>query len=395
MEAVDHGSRVARPKERARWVAVWLILLLALLAVPFAWWRVLPVTPLAVLVMDKTVPADDYREHRGVLWVLNHRRYRDPAIGGPFDPAEHYAGFVPQPGRRYLIRPLERPERRLDLVYLADTYGVYTAEYYGAGERGARSRLIHGGLEPAELDALAPLLGDTTTFIAEFNTLADPTPAAARGRLERMLGVRWSGWTGRRFESLDRDVEVPPWLIENWERSHGARWTVAGPGYALVHHDGRVEVLREPDDVPRHGLVVRFTNGAARRLGVANAVPYSYWFDVVAADSGTAVLASYELTLSDGGRAIFARTGLPARFPAVVERDSGPSRRLYFAGDYADNPLVPAIYGAVGVTRWKRFLARLRAGEDAFYWRVYEPMLRTLLAEQVARRPTSAAAATR
>lgn len=395
MEAVDHGGEVARPRERARWVGVWLSLLLGLLAVPFVWWRLLPTTPFAVLVVDKTVPAADYREHVGVLWVLNHRRYRDPAIGGPFRAADHYSGFVPQRGRRYVIRPLARPERRLDLVYLTDTYGVYTAEYYGAGERGERSRLIYGGLEAAELDALGPALADSTTFIAEFNTLADPTSGAARVRLEGILGVRWTGWTGRRFDALDRDVEVPLWLIDNWERSHGGRWTFAGPGYALVHQDGRVVVLREPADVPRHGLVVRFTAESARRFGVAAAMPYHYWFDVIALDSGAAALATYELTLSDSGRAALARVGLPERFPALVERAAGPSRRFYFAGDYADNPQVPALYGAVGITPWKRFVARLRAGEDAFYWRVYEPLLRAIIAEQATRRSTSGAAVTR
>lgn len=357
-----------------------VVLLLA--AVPYGAWWLQPVRSLRVLVVDKTVPAPTYREHKGLMWVMNHFRYVDPAVGGPFRYDRDYAGFVPQPAHRYAIRPVPPPSRPLDLVYLTDAYGVYSADFFGNDTSGERSRLVYGGLDAAEVEAAAAALRPGGTFIAEFNTFGDPTGPAGRQALEHLLGLSWTGWTGRFFRDLSPHVEVPEWLVRNYEARHRRPWTFTGSGFALVNADERVVVLAQSRDVPPLALRLVFPDSVARRLGAANRMPYLYWFDIVVPSAGTSVEAEYALDLLPSGRAALAAAGIPSRFPGILRREGPTSTAYYFAGDFADENSVPWPFRA----RWGASLERLRSAVQiesgsAFYWRVYVPMMRRLLEE--------------
>lgn len=47
-----------------------------------------------MLVIDKTVPDDTYREHKGLMWLLNQQKYVQ-SNGEPYRLKEDYVGFVP------------------------------------------------------------------------------------------------------------------------------------------------------------------------------------------------------------------------------------------------------------------------------------------------------------
>jgi hypothetical protein len=358
-----------------------------LLLSPWLAWLVQPVRPLAVLVVDKTVPVANDREHKGLMWVLNHFRFVDPAIGAPFRYDRDYAGFFPQPNHQYAIKPVPSASRPLDLVYFADTYGVFSADFFGGDARGTRSRLLYGGLQRGELDAATSALRPGGILIAEFNAFADPTAAPERAHMTEVLGVSWSGWSGRFYQDLDRKVEVPPWLVQNYEAQVRRPWEFTGPGFAFVHEDDRVFVLAQSRDVERSGLRLVLADSVARRYGVSNRVPYFYWFDIVSPREGTLVEAEYEFQLRPPGRAALDSAGIPARFPAILHRRDPAFDRYYFAGDFADNDDVPRAFRLRGWDRLERLLSWTK-GESAalFYWGVYVPMMRRLL-DAAARRP--------
>lgn len=362
------------------------------MAAPRVVWQLLPDTSFAVLIVDKTVPTNTYREHLGPVWVLNHYKYRDPRLGRLLRADADYVGFGPRPGHQFDIRPVPHTARRYDLVYLADTYGVFTADFFGEGTRGERSRLIYGGLQTEDLDALRPALASRTTLIAEFNTLADPTGDSARGRLSEILGLTWSGWAGRYYDNLDRDGEIPQWLVVGWERQSGRPWSFHGSGFALTHRDGRLVVLADGELVPG-ALRLELPDSVARRFGTSRREVYQYWFDVVTPETGTRVLAEYRLPVTDRGRRVLDSAGIPERFPAMLQRDDGPSRRYYFAGDWADYPDVPRVVRAFGWARARRLWAIVEGGDARFFWAFYVPLLRSIVAEQVSRVAPPAAGA--
>ena len=364
-----------------------LPIIVLLLLAPWLAWFLQPTRPLAVLVVDKTVPVANYREHKGLMWVLNRFRFVDPASGAPFRYDRDYAGFFPRPNHQYAIQPVPAASRRLDFVYFADTYGVYAADFFGGDSRGVRSRLLYGGLQPGELDAATAALRPGGTLVAEFNTFADPTAAAERAHVTEVLGVAWSGWTGRFYQDLDRDGEVPLWLVRNYETQFRRPWEFKGPGFAFVHEDNRVFALVQARDVEPFGLRVVFPDSLARRYGVAKRAPYFYWFDIVSPRAGTLVEAEYEFQLLPPGRAALDSAGIPARFPAVLHRRDPAFDRYYFAGDFADNNDVPWPFRLRGWDRVERLFAWTKGESNAlFYWGVYVPLLHHLL-DDVARRP--------
>ena len=311
--------------------------------------------------------------------------------GEPWHYDRDYAGFVPLPGHRYEIRPMPATARGYDLIYLADTYGVYRDDFERLNVAGTHSPRIYGGVLPAEIVAIRQGVDDGATLIGEFNTFASPTERPEREALEDLFGVTWSGWIGRRFEDLTPDVEVPVWAVRDYARQYGQPWPFQGPGFLFVHESGRLLVLREENDVRHDGASLVFEPGRARRYGARERVPYHYWFDIVTPRAGTAVEAAFELAVTDTGRMRLARLGIPSRFPAILRRDGPRAPIYYFAGDFADNRFVPSwtrYRAAAATAKWMP--AALQSVTNLFYWRVYVPLLGTIL-EEIRRRPVNSA----
>jgi len=75
-----------------------------------------------------------------------------------------------------------------DLVYVADTYGVYTQEWKKLSVVGDRSSLIYGGLSEQDLYFLQAMKSAGKLVIAEHNTIGSPTTEIVRNQFEKVLG---------------------------------------------------------------------------------------------------------------------------------------------------------------------------------------------------------------
>ncbi len=375
-------------KSTLRWT--WPILLVALLfLVPWAIHELAPSRVLDVAVVDKTVPFRDRIEHRSLFWLLNHLKIVKPD-GAAYDRDRDYLGAFPgptpgDPPARTVDLTAERA-RRADLVYLADTYGVYRKDLEsGPAMKAAleRSRPLYGGLTAAEAEAARAALAAGRTVIAEFNTLGSPTGAEARGTLEGALGVRWTRWIGRYFAELEDREEVPAWLRHDYEREWDRKWEFRGPGYVLLQDDDHCEVLRVGIESPRVALRLEHVRPTDAVLeDSADGTSYPYWFDVVEAAVGTEVLANFRWHLEPAGLARLEARRLPAVFPAVTRRTApGGGVGWYFAGDFADNPMPDGLVPFAGYLSARRRveMLKLSPSELEFYWCFYAPMMARLL----------------
>jgi hypothetical protein len=348
------------------------VVLLAALTPGIAW-RLIPLRPLGVLIVDKTVPDTTFRGHRAVIWLLNHLKVVHPASHEPYDAAMDYSGFVPLTARAWSVRPLPADFLTRRIIYIADTYGVRQADFQPPSPAEA-GRLLYGGLTAAEADLLESAARAGATVVAEFNTIGDPTPPDVRQRIEHLLGFRWSGWTGRRLRDLDE--EAPRWAVLGWEQQHQRQWPFRGPGLLFVHADGRIVVLGK--GAIRGSALDIVPTRAGRSLGMRQAPAPETWFDVVEAE-GSTPLAQYRLNLSDQAELELRAAGIRPQFPAVLRRE-GAAAAYYLAGDFASVPRVPAWTGL----RWGGDIYRLRpawsldAGE-AFFWRGYVPLLTSVV----------------
>jgi hypothetical protein len=368
---------------------LYVAVMVALIALPYALWWLRPPAGWTVVVVDKTVPHPTYREHAALFWTLRHFKARRVDGGSAWDLARDYIGYYPAPasGSAPHGRPLEESDLiGADLLILADTYGVYTADYARGHDGHAahqRSRLIFGGLRLEEVNAVERFVERGGALVAEFNTFASPTGGAPGRRLQDLLGIRWSGWSGRYFVDLgDRD-EVPDWARAAWGGQHDRDWEFAGPGYLLVHEGGEIVVLEEGADVEPGGLrVVAAETDDPLLRGVRPGVPFRYWFDVVEPIDGTRVLMRYRFELTERGLGRLRDAGAPGTFPAVLVAAGSP-RRIYLAGDFSDNPVDA---GPSFVQFWPTIRkygtalgARLRPDQTAFFWNVYVPLMGNIL----------------
>lgn len=377
-----------------RWA--WPLLLVSLLVLG-SWGSYLtrPARTLDIAVLDKTVPYENRIEHRSLFWLLGHLKIHRPQ-GGPYDVAKDYLGAFPGP------RPGDPPEHtvdltsaralRADLVYLADSYGVYRGDLLSGEPMKAaleRSPRIYGGLELAEAEAAAASVRAGIPLVAEFNTLGSPTGGEARRLLESTVGVHWTRWIGRFFSHLDDRDEVPEWMRRDYEREWKQPWEFTGAGYVLMQDDAHCEVLRSGGEVERIGLTLDRRTPPDRLLERArDGIAYPYWFDIVETQPATEVLAEFRWHATPAGDARLKARGLPVRFAAVTRFTApGAGAAYYFAGDFADNPMADVAVPFAGFLTARRRLesVKLYPSESSFFWSFYVPMVTRLIEDTRAR----------
>ena len=199
-----------RKSKSQRYFILYIVLFLMILTSPFWIWQLLPEHKLNVLIIDKTVTRQSFREHQGLTWVLNNQKYVKDN-GGAYSVSKDFLENVPN---------VQKEQNQFDVIYLADQYGVH------GNEGGPQNKEENpGGLTVEEIDVLENRLHSNSTLIAEFNTFASPTKQDARERISNILNVTWTGWTGRYFSNLASD-EIPDWLKKRYQDQYNKKWTV-------------------------------------------------------------------------------------------------------------------------------------------------------------------------
>lgn len=220
-----------------------IIFFIGLLTSPFWLWKLKGTKELNVLIMDKTVPDSSYREHEGLVWILNNQKYVK-STNDSYIKQKDYVGFKPDANKNVRVSTLPEDLSKYEVIYFTDQYGVYEEEYFGMNNLGERSEKIYGGLELEDIAKVEEALfqNDNKTLIAEFNTFASPTSDEAREKITNLLHVSWSGWIGRYFSDMESS-EVPIWVKENYERIYKEKWAFKGFGMVLINKDDHVVVL--------------------------------------------------------------------------------------------------------------------------------------------------------
>jgi hypothetical protein len=198
---------------------------------PFILWQVFPYRELNVWAVDKTVPYPDYREHTGLFWILKNEKISKPGSKQLYNEKSDYFGFYPYGKNEWKGISLPSSGLRPDIVYIADTYGVYKDDYMQKRLSGDLSPKIYGALTSEDILTIRKNLGAGNIFVAEFNTAASPTNLSDRLTLGRLLGIHWAGWIGKYFEDLTEGKEVPNWVVANYESQTRKNWEFFGRGY--------------------------------------------------------------------------------------------------------------------------------------------------------------------
>lgn len=374
------------------YIVIIIIFLTAVSAgiIPIWYWNTLPSKPLNVWILDKTVPVPDYREHKGLMWVLNHNKIVWNKTGRSFRYDTDFYGFFPVDENTYDIRNIPAKDENPDLIYITDTYGVYNDDYLMRNVKGTRSGLIYGGLQTNEMNILKKNLHDRNTIIAEFNVAASPTNKENRSKLESVFGLRWKGWKGRYFRDLKKDLEVPVWMSDNYEKQYGKPWKFTGPGFALVSDDDKIIVLENKRHIGKNNLLLTYDKAGQEEFGVREDIPYYYWFEFLDKSDDTEQIAHYTLDLTEEGKKELDKLGLQPVFPAILRYKNAQYNSYYFAGDFADMQRIGNTWSYYGLDWIRRNTSVDSKGDsDYFFWKVYNPMMKKIINNIVDAKKTS------
>ena len=357
-----------------------LAVILIIIASPFVYWKVQESKTLKVVIIDKTVPDNTYREHKGFMWILNNLKIKNGDSNTEYDYDKDYYGFFPLANEKYTIKEIPEELGKPNLIYLTDTYGVYNEDFYESNkDAGNRSKIIYGGTKASEVASIKNALGNNT-IIGEFNILASPTDDKVREEIQDIFGLKWEGWIGRYFADLsNQNTEIPNWMRENYANQQGERFDFKGAGIVFVNSDDTILVLRRDVELDKGFNKINFTDRAKNEFQVKNNVNYYYWFEVTKADADTEVLASYKIDVTKEGKKLLDKHNLPSEFPAVA-RKKGSYTSYYFAGDFADSNSTPNMYSAAGMQLLNKLTTvEEDTNQNYFYWNVYYPLIKSVL----------------
>jgi hypothetical protein len=336
-------------------------------------WRLSRPKTLEVVVVDKTVPFRNEREHAAIPWIL-HALKIENGLGKFLDPARDYVGFDPvaRAGHDLTAETLAYA----NVLFIADTYGVYIGDYQRPGDQAAleRSPKIYGGISDEEARAIEAFNGRGGMVLAEFNTFGSPTDEGPRARLETMFGVRWTHWVARYWPNLQDPNEVPRWVGKVYERVTHRPFDLTGGGFVMVRDDADIVVLRDGDQLgPRVVTQERMPPGAA--FGFPERGGFRYWMDIVQA-SDAEVLYEHAIDVTPAGERELAAHQLPRRFPAVTRRRDA----WYFAGDFVDNSMDLGDPERAWLLTYRqdRVGCGTPTAEEAFFWGWYVPIVSRL-----------------
>jgi hypothetical protein len=366
-----------------------LLLVIGLPLLSYGIWSLMSGKQLEVLVIDKTVRDDTYQEHAALFWTLNHLKYKK-ADGQYYSLSEDYLGFFPSGQKNFGVskdltgktdEQIRALASRSDLIYIADTYGVYESDF-DVNARDARSRKIYGGLDHLDIKLISMAKEEGKVVVAEFNSLASPTSSLIRSEFENLMGIRWTGWIGRYFDELDTltNGDIPAWMVLQYKRQH-TTWDLRGPGLIFIKETGEIEAFRHKVDYDNKVPLIRTQKLNKEGFHLPDVIPYPDWFDVMMIDRDYEVISYYDIEPTAEGVQRLRKLGLPRFFPATVVRNLEKGRQYYLAGDFSD---MRGDFGAVqfyGLPLLRRgiYVASDYTNRQSFFWNYYYPLITQIL----------------
>ncbi|MEO6707377.1 MAG: hypothetical protein ABIN04_16170, partial [Ginsengibacter sp.] len=273
-----------------------IIVLIAVLLLPLWMWLAWLLTSkkkLVAVIVDKTVEMSNGSQHASFTWVLNNQRFTKNATH-LYKNSDDYFGFFPMENEKFRLKGLERFSPELleklsndaDIIYFTDTYGVYKNEWYKK-KKEEGSGIIYGGMSEQDIELLKKMKAKHKLIISEFNTIGSPTSDKVRGDFENLFGLKWSGWVGRYFSSLDTAInaDLPAWIVSNYKSNYKGEWPFHAAGIVFVNTNGKVVILEKGNQLLEALPSIHVDADAQKKYNLPDQISYPFWFDVMQFDS--------------------------------------------------------------------------------------------------------------
>ena len=380
-------------KEQKRRLSLSSILFYVFMLLPiWMWlaWFFWPKTKLVIAIVDKTVLDAGGQEHASLTWVLRNQKYSktdDQLYGVKRD----YFGFFPKENKKYDLKGLERfsmgqldqISSLSDMIYVTDTYGIYSKEWFLGKNITERQRLIYGGLSSNDLYLVKKMKQQKKLIITEFNTFASPTPPAIAHEMESLFKIKWTGWVGKYFDSFDtlQNKELPLWLLRDYKKQNNNKWPFKKAGIAFVNKNEKIVILEYIKDLNSEVPHIITSKSVREKYNIPKSMKYPFWFDIIQTSRSNQILSFYDLEVTSKGRNKLDKNGIPAQFPAIIEHYRNDYKFYYFCGDFADNPITQAGSYFKGISFFRKMFYNddIAAERSSFFWEFYAPIVTRIL----------------
>ncbi len=369
-------------------VVIILAVIVALPLINLIRWTFQAKKPLDIILVDKTVPTLEREKHRSFSWILTNERFVKKGNKSSYSYIKDYYGFAP---KRPLREKLwDRNDYRLtdvislaennDAVYFADTYGVFTNDWYRSFNKSRRSRKMYGGLNNNDYLLIKELKDRNKLIIMEYNSFDYPTAQFESVRTQEKLGVSYTGWTGKYFASLDTtSLDFPTWMTAMFRKQYKMPWKFMKPGIILLKEKSIV-VLESGDQLANPFPVINTEAEYCEKYGVVNSVVFENWFDIIDPLQNK-VISQFTIETTSVGDTLLLANGLSNTFPAVVQ-DPTLGRIFYFSGDFATSDVPMWISRFKGVDKLKGILYSDKTDDPRrFFWLYYKPLINGVFTE--------------
>jgi hypothetical protein len=363
---------------------IFLFILIPLVIASFLFWAFQDKKPSNIYILDKTVPDENYSEHKSFNWILTHYKYTDKNKK-LYSYKKDYYGYQPSRKDNNPIRSLRLYEilslpDEFDMAYFTDTYGVTYQDLFNRPPDRLHSPLVYGGLNQNDYLLLSEMKRKNKLILTEFNILASPTSDLIRSKTESLFDFSWTGWTGCYFLSLMvSNPNLPDWVVARYEQRYQKKWAFEGNGIIFIHEKGDIVVMPSKKYLNHPFPQIITGDYGQKQYALPSAQNYSFWFDIINPGTSNKVVSSYKLSTNSEGDKLLQSNGLPKEFPAIIEHLDN-YRFYYFAGDFSDRDITLGTSYFKGFPFLaKAFYLKNSASKNAFFWRFYLPLIHSIL----------------
>jgi hypothetical protein len=365
-------------------VVIILVVVLALPIISLLRWTFQSKKPVGIVVVDKTVPTLDREKHKSFYWIMTNNRYVKKEKKTSYSVVKDYYGFHPirplklkqYDNKRYnLVEALQELPEANDAVYFTDTRGVLFSDWIKPLYPPRRSRILVGGLNGTDNNFIKEMKDRNKLVVIEYNAFDWPTGEYEAYTLQNYrLAIKWSGWTGKYFATLDTAAEnFPLWMTSMYKKQYKKPWSFNKPGIVLLR-DKAIIVLEEGSLLTKALPVIITDSAYCAKWGIEKTVAFDQWFDIIDPMQNT-VISKFKLGTTAKADSLLAGYGLTSEFPAVI-LDPVAQRTYYFSGDfcYVNIPYWTSRFA--GVDKLKGFLYSKKDDDTRrFFWLYYKPLI--------------------
>ncbi len=363
-------------------VVIILAVILILPVINLLRWTFREKKPMDIIIVDKTVPSLDREKHKSFNWILTNDRFVKKEKKTSFSYRKDYYGFYPtRPVKKrlwerkeYRLADLKELPEKADAIYITDTYGVFSNEWYQAFFKPRKSRKIYGGLNNNDNLLIKEMKDRNKLVILEYNTFDYPTAEYESFRLQERLGITYSGWTGKYFSSLDTTQKnFPTWMTAMYRKQFKQPWTFSQPGIVFLR-DKAIIVLEEGRHLKNSLPLIVTDPEYCTKWNLPETVSFDEWFDIIDPLENT-VISRFNIATTSIGDTLLAEFGLDNDFPAVIQ-EPVQKRTFYFSGDFCHTNVPYWSSRFVGMEKLTSILIPKRQdGSRKFFWLYYKPLI--------------------